>query len=418
VNELGTNNIPSPPKVWGCNLKGTGADYAESFLISPAIYLTNGNTATLRFSHNYDFTERSPFDIIEIGQVMLVNPSSAAPVVLAEYGFGASGDWYQEEFDLTPYMGKVVYFVWFYQLLSAETVARPGWLVDDVSVTVGTAQLGTVTITNNLWQAGYSLSGPVAHRGFGRGIVISNAPAGEYVINYDPVPHFQTPASRTNALTGSGNLILTGTYAMSDTNGNNIADSWESGYFSRVDASHPGSLDSDGDGMTDYAEFIAGTDPLNPPPATKLQAVRTGGLLRLNWTGALDKRYRVLLSTNLAQWNSFTAWMPCTNTAMRFDVPLSQPAVRAYFRVEASAGGQIGDAPANLRLSPSRETDGSITLNWESVAGRGYQIQRSTNATAWIPQSDWIRAGGPNMSHAIPGPLGNTRSFYRLEVRP
>jgi hypothetical protein len=45
----------SPPNAWGSNLRGDAIDSSETFLISPAIELIGGNSATLHFWHSYDF---------------------------------------------------------------------------------------------------------------------------------------------------------------------------------------------------------------------------------------------------------------------------------------------------------------------------------------------------------------------------
>jgi len=53
------------------------------------------------------------------------------PVTIGEY-VDDSGGWYQEELDLTPYVGNVVTLVWYHTLLSFESAPRVGWLIDDV----------------------------------------------------------------------------------------------------------------------------------------------------------------------------------------------------------------------------------------------------------------------------------------------
>jgi hypothetical protein len=52
-SELGPAHSQS--HAWGVNLAGVSIDMADTFLISPPIYLGGGNKATLTFWHNYDF---------------------------------------------------------------------------------------------------------------------------------------------------------------------------------------------------------------------------------------------------------------------------------------------------------------------------------------------------------------------------
>ena len=249
----------SPPDAWGSNLNGQPLDYVESFLISPAIYLTNGNTATLTFWHSYDFSDLTGFDI-EFGELEIVTNSAGAVIPLADYTDVSDG-WQQETIDLTPYAGDMIYLVWYHLLFSFDTLPRPGWLVDDVSITTSNVVPGIVTITNNLSQANYVLSGPRYLRGAGLGTVITNAPPGEYVLEYTDVPYYITPAAQTNTLAPGGSVVFSANYTFPDVNHNGLSDLWEQAEFNEVSANRNDTTDTDGDGMTDLAEFVAGTDP-------------------------------------------------------------------------------------------------------------------------------------------------------------
>jgi len=167
-----TNNSPStahsPPACWGSSLHREYLDYTETFLVSPAIQLTGGNSARLTFWHAYDFSDQSPDDVIQQGTLYVITDGGSQATALQQYT-DANGGWEQEQIDLSPYAGKVVYLVWAYQLFSFDSAARPGWLVDDVSITVSNVVGGTIVITNNIWQASFALSGPAgkaarAHR--------------------------------------------------------------------------------------------------------------------------------------------------------------------------------------------------------------------------------------------------------------
>ena len=64
-------------------------------------------------------------------------------------------------------------------------------------------------------------------------------------------------------LAASNTLVLSGNYTFDDTNHNGISDAWEQYYFGKISTSRTQYTDTDGDGMTDYAEFIAVTNPAN-----------------------------------------------------------------------------------------------------------------------------------------------------------
>jgi hypothetical protein len=143
-----------------------------------------------------------------------------------------------------------------------------GWTIDDISIT-GVVAGGNVSITKNLGQGTWSLSSlssiglvPV-QSGVAPSVTFSNLAAGNYVVQFGDVPYYQTPAGQTNTLTDGGTVNFTGNYTFLDVNHNGISDAWEMAYFGSVTTNRTQFTDTDGDGMTDYAEFIAGTNPTN-----------------------------------------------------------------------------------------------------------------------------------------------------------
>lgn len=79
--------------------------------------------------------------------------------------------------------------------------------------------------------------------------------------------------------------------ALLDSDQDGLDDSWELAYFSNL--SHNGSADSDGDGLTDAAEYRAGTNPADPALAFKLAGVvLAAGQTRISWTAAPGRSYR------------------------------------------------------------------------------------------------------------------------------
>src|SRR5262249_40077766 len=145
-----------PVSCWGSCLFGEAHDFLDTFLIGPAVALTGGNTATLRFWHRYDFTRKTDFDVKEFGEVLIITNSLSDPVTLAKF-VDANSMWEQAEIDLTPYLGTVVSVVWHHSLLAFQSAPRAGWLVDDVEISVTNLPPGQIEISNNLAQAGFSL---------------------------------------------------------------------------------------------------------------------------------------------------------------------------------------------------------------------------------------------------------------------
>jgi hypothetical protein len=293
--------------------------------------LTNALSATLRFWHDYDFTERSDNDILEYGYVYIMTNSVSDPIALTTYSGDASGGWIEESLDLSAYMGNTVYIIWEYQLLSMESATRPGWLVDDVSIVISNATTGAITVTNNLSQAQWTLSGAQSTNGAGLSTTLSNLAAGTYIIQWTAVTDYDAPSAQTNTLAAGGALTFTGLYTMPDVNGNGISDLWEKRYFGSVSASHSAAVDSDHDGMSDYAEFIAGTNPTNAASVFAVDAVTSGSAIQLEWTLAANRSYRVAGSTNIVDWTPVSAWLYNTN---RYTITPSRSGPPTFYRIE------------------------------------------------------------------------------------
>jgi hypothetical protein len=320
----------SPPYAWGSNIRGGAIDTADTFLISPAIQLTGGNKATLKFWHSYDFTERSEFDIIELGRLVIITNQLSDPIVVNEY-YDSSGGWTEEEIDLTPYIGRVVYIVWQYQLLSLDIVPRPGWLIDDVSITITNLPTGNIIITNNLNQARFSIIGAANYTGSGKFTVFTNCPLGQYIINYYPVQFYQTPFSQTNYLTENIPLIFSGSYSFADSNQNGISDEWEQYHFGSL-INNP-DLDTDGDGMSNYEEFIAGTNPNDSASALYIKsAVISNNRITINISTTAGYGYRILTSQDFVNWTIFSDWIRATGNSTTITAPLTTN--KMFYKVE------------------------------------------------------------------------------------
>lgn len=415
-NNSQATSAHSAPNAWGSNLKGDVIDSAESFLISPAIELRGGNVATLTFWHSYDFIFNSDQDILNEGDLLIITNNAAAPFTLASYSDDSTPGWVQETVDLSPFAGQVIYLVWDYEFFTFDTRATAGWLVDDVSITMSTVQPGTVQISNNVWQANYILSGPAVQNGRGRTAILTNAPPGQYIINYRDVLYYQTPRPQTNTLVSGGTISFTGTYTFKDVNGNGIPDGWELQYFGNLSTNRTAFTDSDGDGMSDLAEFIAGTDPNNPPHQFRVTARKfSGTTCRLEWSSVPAVQYRIQSSSNLVSWTPYTDWLEATSVVSHVDVPIV-PGPRSFFRVETWTTAPALGQPTSFHISALRLPNGSVSLTWNSVARRGYRVEGSSNGLAWTPISDWILATSATTTYPLPT-LAPSLHMFRVQVQ-
>src|ERR1035438_3253226 len=85
-----------------------------------------------------------------------------------------------------------------------------------------------------------------------------------------------------------------------DTDNNGLPDWWELQYFGQLTGTNP-QADPDGDGASNLAEFLAGTNPTNFNSALRLTARRGPGanVVTLQWPSAAGRYYNLLRSTNL-----------------------------------------------------------------------------------------------------------------------
>jgi hypothetical protein len=402
----------SAPDAWGSNLNGDTVSYAQTYLLAPAMQLPEKSSIKLHFWHSYEFTSSSDMDIQEYGQVLLVtNDNSTTPITLASYSDDASGGWVEEEFDLSAYAGLMVYVVWDYELLSFDSRVRPGWLVDDVSLTVSNYPTGTILVSNNLWQAGTILTGPQNFTNSGRVTIITNALTGQYTLKFAPVPYYYTPAAQTNTLTNNSVLVFQGNYTFPDANANGISDLWEQYFFGSIAQTRTARTDTDGNGFSDYAAFIAGTNPNKPQGPFQLSVSHPSAVTcRLQWPAYPAGKYQVLTSTNLQTWTPYTNTWLLTNL---FDVRLSGAASKAFFRVVAAS-----TLPSSLSLSAQPQANKILRLTWPSSIGRGYCLEASSNMVAWTPFTPWAQAVTTNTSYTLSIATNGPLRFFRVQVQP
>jgi len=84
-----------------------------------------------------------------------------------------------------------------------------------------------------------------------------------------------------------------------DSDGDGLADDWEVTYFSNL--SRDGSADFDDDGLSDFAEYRAGTDPINDASVLRVISIAAlgAGETTLVWSAASGKVYRVQYKDDL-----------------------------------------------------------------------------------------------------------------------
>jgi hypothetical protein len=269
---------------------------------------------------------------------MIVTEDSAEPIPIATFGTDESSfGWEEAQVDLTPYVGKLVYVVFYYQLISFNfDNPQPfdGWIVDDVSITMDTQFLGGLRVSNNLAQASLTLDGPVNGSYSGKLITLTNLPLGTYTLTWNPVTDYVTPSPVTNVLNTTATVDVAGNYTIIDANSNGIADPFETRNFGAISSTRTRFTDTDGDGMSDYLEFLAGTSPTNAASVMAISArPLLSGTIRLDWPQVPGHRYQLQSSSNLVAWQEIVPWFTATSQNGGVTLPKSQTNAPAFFRL-------------------------------------------------------------------------------------
>lgn len=118
-----------------------------------------------------------------------------------------------------------------------------------------------------------------------------------------------------------------------DTYGIGIPDWWQLAHFGHIGIDPNG--DPDHDGVSNFAEFWAGTDPNDSSSVFKIvNASVNGNGTEISWNSVLGKNYLVQYSTDLVFWTAAGSVIPGTGSVVQFTdpAPLSQSGGR-YYRV-------------------------------------------------------------------------------------
>ena len=123
-----------------------------------------------------------------------------------------------------------------------------------------------------------------------------------------------------------------------DTDGDGMPDGWEWQYGSSPVSAAGGDgpdADFDGDGKTNYDEYVAGTIPTDAQSIFKVQEVfSNGSRAGLRWHAAEGRTYRVLASDNLTYWREVATVGPGPEGAAEWFDNDSNGEFRQFYRLE------------------------------------------------------------------------------------
>lgn len=90
-----------------------------------------------------------------------------------------------------------------------------------------------------------------------------------------------------------------------DNNGDGLPDDWQARYFGATATAWPSpTADSDGDGVDNRREFLAGTVPTNPADALKVELQKEAQGVRIRWNPKSGAIYQLQFSTDLESWTN------------------------------------------------------------------------------------------------------------------
>ena len=122
-----------------------------------------------------------------------------------------------------------------------------------------------------------------------------------------------------------------------DSNGNGIADSWETIYFAGVSNVNP-LADADSDGQNNRNEYLAGTNPTNAASVFKASQFTATNGFTLRWPVVSGRSYRVLTTSSLVPgiWTPAAGpWTATGSTNMSWTDVTS--ATNMMYQIQATA---------------------------------------------------------------------------------
>jgi hypothetical protein len=172
------------------------------------------------------------------------------------------------------------------------------------------------------------------------------------------------------------------------------------------------SRDSDGDGLSNLEEYLAGKNPtlFDNLHFTECAYLPDGRFRMLVW-GEPGKTYVLEASTNLPGWQPALLFT-CTNKITVVIDPKASQDRQKFYRV-----APLSALPKPvLRFAPSAPiTSGSVHLGLEAIPGFRYRIETSTNLVTWTTLTN-LNATNVLVNFTDTRPADAARSFYRAAV--
>jgi hypothetical protein len=267
---------------------------ARMYLVSPGLAVSND--AILSFWHKINVQTGYDGGVVEVSTnngtswadvttnvtsegystLYLLKTTSDNPIKGRKAFSGSTGGFVQSFINMTRYAGKTVKIRFCMATDSTLRAAAPrGWWIDDVS------------LLQDAWEAA-GAAGP-----------------GECCVEWAPARAMTAAVVRVKCAAAGcvDSAWATGSVfsVSADTDGDRLPDVWEIARFGALGVSS-GSGDFDGDGSSDYTEWIAGTSPADAASVFKATDIvaEGAGAISLGWTSATGRSFAVEWTGDLA----------------------------------------------------------------------------------------------------------------------
>ncbi|WP_395737657.1 cadherin-like beta sandwich domain-containing protein [Prosthecobacter sp.] len=183
--------------------------------------------------------------------------------------------------------------------------------------------------------AGWRLSPETSYRV--SGAQKSGLNGGSYVLQLNTVAGYDAPASQNVTVTGGQLSTVTFTYAAALS----AQESWRMTYFgiSTGTGSAADGADPDGDGMSNLAEYTAGTNPTSATDVFKVQSgVKNGGSFTLTAAGKNGRTYVLERSLTMAAgtWTAVATQGPLSGDGSVTLTDAAAPAGAGFYRIRVT----------------------------------------------------------------------------------
>jgi hypothetical protein len=177
-------------------------------------------------------------------------------------------------------------------------------------------------------------------------------------------------------------------------------------------------VDSDLDGLNNWQEWVAGTDPTNAASVLQLlPPVVVPPAVLLRWNSDASHSYFVERTTGMGSTPTFSLLqtnVPGQNGRTTFTDTIWDGA--AFYRVGTDSSG----SPASLWLEVPQFLPATATVTWTSVTNRSYVLERSTSLSApmlFTPVTTNLPGQTGTTSYTDTSASGPGPFFYRVRVQ-